>query len=250
MRRINLPLVLDTAFAGICAFLLFFTAIRYYTKSVVIALVFAICACLLFGCLAFVYISRKQNKKLLISKDEKHKKLLSLHLSLSSDEYVSKLFEKCIKSQENNTQIKGGKIYADDKVYFFDFKMQPISEDDVAKVIKFKCEKSKVIFCSRISPDAAVLCENFLIEIKNIDYVYDLLKQKELLPEKYVYEGANKISFFKRIKARFSRKLCAPLFWSGTALLAMSFFTFFPIYYIVSGGIMLILSATSLVINY
>ena len=107
----------------------------------------------------------------------------------------------------------------------------------------------KVIFCTRISPEALILAENFLIEIKQIDYVFDLLKERELLPEKYVYEGAKKITVWKRVKARFSRKICAPLFWSGAALLALSYLTFFPVYYIVSGGIMLILSAVALVVN-
>ena len=249
MRKVNIPLILDTAFTGLCAFLLFFTAIRYYTKNAVLALAFGICACVLFGWVAFLYIGKKQNKKLLISRDEKQKKLLSLHLSLSSDKYVLELFEKCLKAENEDTKIKGGKVYSGERIYFFDFKMQPISEDDVARVIKFNCEKTKVIFCSRISPEAAALCEYFSIEIKQIDYVYDILKNSELLPEKYVYEEAKKVSIFKRIKARFSRKLSAPLFWSGTALLALSYFTFFPVYYIVSGGIMLILSAVSLIIG-
>ena len=249
MRKINLPLVLDTIFAGLCAFLLFFTAIRYYTRSVYIALAFGICACLLFGCLSFIYISRKQNKKLLIARDEKQKKLLSLHLSLSSDEYICELFEKCLKTEDNQTEIKNGKICTVDSVCFFNFKMQPISEDDVAKIIKFKCEQKKVIFCTRISPEALILAENFLIEIKQIDYVFDLLKERELLPEKYVYEGAKKIGAWKKIKARFSRKICAPLFWSGMALLALSYFTFFPVYYIISGGIMLTLSVVALALN-
>lgn len=249
MRKINLPLILDTFFAALCAFLLFFTSIRYYTKNVYIALAFAIAAFLLFGVLSFLYISRKQNKKLLVSRDEKQKKLLSLHLSLSSDEYICELFDKCLKTEDNQTEIKNGKIYRGDSVCFFNFKMQPISEDDVAKIIKFKCEQKKVIFCTRISPEALILAENFLIEIKQIDYVFDLLKERELLPEKYVYEGAKKITVWKRVKARFSRKICAPLFWSGAALLALSYLTFFPVYYIVSGGIMLILSAVALVVN-
>ena len=247
MRRINLPLILDTLFAALCSFLLFFTAMRYYTKNAVIALVFAICACILFGALSFLYISRKQNKKLLISRDEKQKKLLSLHLSLSSDESICELFEKCF--EDGKAEIKGGKIHTEDSVHFFEFKMQPITEDDVARVIKFKCEQKKIIYCCRVSPEAAALCENFLIDIKCIDYIYGLLKEKELLPEKYVYEGAKKISVWKRIKVRFSRKICAPLFWSGLALLFLSYFTFFPIYYIVSGGLMLLLSAVTLVLN-
>ena len=67
MKRLNLPLVLDTLFAGACAFLLFFTSLRYYTKSAVIGLIFGVCAALLFGALAFLYISGKQNKSLLIA---------------------------------------------------------------------------------------------------------------------------------------------------------------------------------------
>nr|MDE5943421.1 hypothetical protein [Clostridia bacterium] len=122
-------------------------------------------------------------------------------------------------------------------------------EDDIAKVIKFSSESKKIIFCSKVSPEAAVLCENFLIEIRNIDSVYKLLKDNDLLPEKYVYEGAKKISVFKKIKARFNRKLSAPLFWSGAGLLFLSYFTFYPVYYIISGGIMLILSAVALVFN-
>lgn len=249
MRRINLPLILDTLFTALCAFLLFFTSIRFYTGSVYAALAFAIAAGLLFGSLSFIYISRKQNKKLLISRDEKQKKLLALHLSLSTDDYVCDLFNKCLSAEDSSAETKNGKVYVKDGVYFFEFKMQPITEDDIAKVIKNKSDGKKTILCCKISPEAAALAETFLIEIKNIDYVYELLKKRDLLPEKYVYEGAQKIGFFKRVKSHFSRRICAPLFWSGMALLFLSYFTFFPVYYIVSGGIMLILSAVALVIN-
>lgn len=249
MRRINLPLILDTVFAALCAFLLFFTAIRYYTRSAAVALAFAIIACLLFGALSFLYISRKQNKRLLLSRDEKHKKLLSLHLSLSSDEYICNLFSKALTGEDETAEVKGGKVFTDTCAYFFNFQMQALSEDDIARVIKYDSDKKKIIFCSRASIEAAALAENFLIEIRQIDAAYSLLKERDLLPEKYVYEGAKKISIWKRVKARFTRKLCAPLFWSGAGLLFLSYFTFFPIYYIVIGGIMLILSAVALVIN-
>ena len=246
MKRLNLPLVLDTVFAGICAFLLFFTAVRFYTKSAVIGLVFGVTALLLFGALSYVYISRKQNKNLLLSRDEKNKQLLSLHLSLSSDGYIKKLF--CSLFGEG-AKIKGQKVLLGDTANFFNFKMRPLSEDDVARVIKHKFEGKKCIYCVKISPEAAALAGNFLIKVTGIDEVYSALKNKELLPEKYVYEGAQKIKLSQRIKARFNRRLAAPLFWSGAGLLALSYFTFFPIYYIVSGSIMLILSAVSLVIG-
>ena len=126
MRRINLPLILDTFFAGLCAFLLFFTSIRYYTRNAYIALGFAIASCILFGALSFLYISKKQNKKLLISKDEKQKKLLSLHLSLSSDEYISQLLEKGLTAENEKCEIKDNKLIIGETAYFYNFKMQPI----------------------------------------------------------------------------------------------------------------------------
>ena len=237
---------MDTAFTAVASFLLFFTAIRFYTKNAVIGLIFGTVAFALFGALAFLYISRKQNKSLLISRDEKHKKLLSLHLSLSSDDYVKALMKKALGEE---AKIRGKRVICGDKEYYFYFKMQPLSEDEVAQVIKRKTENEKIIFCNKTSVEAVMLAESFNIKITCIDEIYALLKSKELLPEKYVYEGAQKISLLKRIKARFSRRICAPLFWSGTALLGLSYFTFYPVYYIISGGIMLVLSAVALLIK-
>lgn len=244
MKRLNLPLALDTLFVGVCAFLLFFTAVRFYTRSVAAALVFGITAAFLFGTLAFVYLSGKQNKKLLLSRDEKNKKLLELHLSLSSDGYIKKLFKSL---WGEGAKISGQKVIWGDAANFFCFKMEPLTEDDVARVIKYRFDGKKHIYCAKCSAEAAALAENFLIGITGIDGVYSALKEKNLLPEKYVYEGAEKTGFFKRIKSRFNRKLAAPLFWSGAGLMALSYFTFFPVYYIVSGSLLLILSAVSLV---
>lgn len=246
MKRLNLPLVLDTVFTATCAFLLFFTAIRFYTKNAVIGLILGICAALLFGALAFLYIGTKQNKKLLLSRDEKQKKLLSLHLSLSTDEYILNLFKNLLGEE---AKIDGKRVICGGVTYFFNFKMHPLTEDDIAKIIKYNADGDKKVYCNVISADADALAANFTIKPICIDEVYASLKENNLLPEKYVYEGAGKISVFKKIKSRFSRKLCAPLFWSGAALVFLSYFTFFPVYYIVSGGIMLILSAISLVFN-
>lgn len=246
MKRLNLPLISDTLFTALCAFLLFFTAVRFYTKSPATGLVFGILACLLFGTLGFLYIGGKQDKKLLLSKDEKNKKLLSMHLSLSSDAYIKKLFKS---AAGEGAVIRGNAVIKGDCASYFNFKMSPLDEDDMAAVIKSRFNGKKKIYCSSVSPAAENLAENFAVETISINEVYSLLKEKNLLPEKYIYEEAKKISIIKRIKARFSRKLRAPLFWSGTALIAMSYITFYPVYYIVSGSLLLILAAASLVVN-
>lgn len=245
MKRLNLPLIADTLFCALCAFLVFFTALRYYTKSSVIALVTGIVACGVFGALTYVYISIKQDKKLLLSRDEKEKTLLALHLSLSRDESVRELIKKCF----DGAVIRGKRIICGGVAYFCEFTMKPLSEDETAAVIKSRHEGKKVILCVKASPEAAALAENFSIEIIDINDVYAMLRDKSLLPEKYLYEGKMKTGFFTRLKSRFNRKICAPLFLSGAALLALSYFTFFPLYYIISGALMLVLSAVALFIS-
>lgn len=246
MKKFNLPLVADTLFIAVCAFLLFFTAVRYYTRSAAWGLVCAIPASLLTGWAVFVYISRKQRGKWLSAREEKNRKQLALHLSLSSDEYVSLLFLKCLGE---SARLCGKQIEQENCLLFFAFKMQPLSEDDVARVIKRKYEGEKHVYCNRISPEARSLAEDFGVKLILVDDVYRMLEEKQMLPEKYIYEGEKKVSALRRIKNRFNRKLCLPLFWSGAALMLLSYFTFFPIYYIVSGGILLALSATALVLG-
>ncbi len=245
MRRINLPLILDTLFFALCTFLLFFTALRFYTGNAVIALVLAISAGLICGALSYFYISRKQNKKLLLSRDERQKKLLALHLSLSSDEYILNVFKGCLGE---NARVRGKKVFTQDSANYFNFKMQPLSEDDIAAIIKHKFDNKKKLYCTKVSAEAAYLAHNFGIEITDIDGVFKLLKEHDALPEKYLYEG-RRVGAFRKIKSRFNRKLSAPLFLSGSALLILSFFTFFPLYYIISGGIMLILSLAAFAVK-
>lgn len=243
MKRLNIALVSDTLFAGIAAFLLFFTAVRYYTRNAAIALAFGIAAFFLFGALGYVYISGKLNKKLLSSRNERQKKLLSLHLSLSSDDYIKNLLKKMLG---DDARICGKKITLNGTANFFDFKMQPLGEDDIARVIKYRFGGKKKIYCTGVSPQAEELARNFTIEIACIDEVYKELESKNLLPEKYVYEGAPVRGMTQRIRERFKRKLAAPLFWSGAALMGLSYFTFFPLYYIISGSVLLILSLAAL----
>lgn len=245
MKRLNLPLVLDTLFVACAAFLLFFTSLRYYTRNAVLGLVFGILAAVLFGALAFLYISKKQNKSLLVTRDEKTKKLLAMHLSLSTDRYAVNLFKNCFEG----AIIRGKRLICGEQTLFFNFKMQPLSEDDVAAVIKCKCTGEKALYCVNLSPEAASLAKTFSINCVGIDGVYSLLKEKDKLPEKYVYEEPPKLKLRQKIKSKFSRRLCAPLFWSGLSLLLLSYIAIFPLYYIISGSIMLILSAASLAVN-
>jgi hypothetical protein len=189
-------------------------------------------------------MSKKSLKKRLSAKDEALKQKLSLHLSLSNKNEVISIFSTLFSAEKHGENLQN-----EEHFYFVNFHLKPLSPDDIAQPIMFSTPKNKVILCNFISEEAKQLADNFSIKVIELDELYLMLKNNQLLPEKFIFEGVKKPSVFKKIKSRFNRKLSLPLFWSGLSLTLFSFVTFFPIYYIISGGLLLILSAVSLVIS-
>jgi hypothetical protein len=235
MKKLNLPIISDSILSGLCGFLLIFTAVRYYTKNLQLALALGIVAALLLAFLAFVYIRKRQGKKLLSARDERGKKLLSVHLAVCPICETQSIFLKLL-----DCKLTGKELVSEDKIYFLRFRLSPLSQDDIVGVIKNKSALQKIILCNEIQADAQKLADNFLIEIVTLATLYPELKDKNLLPEKYIFEGSNKPQLKARIKATFKKSRARPLFWCGLSFLFLSYFTFFPAYYIVAGGTLLI----------
>lgn len=242
MKKINFALISDSVFVAFCAFLLGFTLIRLQVKSAITALVLAIIAAILTGVAAFYAMYVKRAKKLLMTANAREKKTLALHLSVSGEKYVSDLLCKALSA----TPAAAGRIEDELAAYFYFFTLSPLSPDDVARCVKCECEKRKIILCCTACAESEELAKDFSIEIRQISEVYELLKECNLLPEKYACGEIKKVSVWRKIALRFNRRLCPSLFFCGLSLLFFSFFTFYRIYYVVCGGLLLILSAVSL----
>ena len=245
MKKLNFALFSDVIFFTLCAFILCFTGVRFYTKDALTALIVAIGTALICGLAAFCLLLSKRKKQLILSLSESEKKSLSLHLSVCGEEYILNTFEKALAK----TYVRGKRLQDNENIYFFNFKMSPLSSDDVAEIIRVNSKKQKHIYCCEIAPAALSLAEDFSIEVVTVAEIYALLKDNNLLPEKYALGNVKKPNILKRIKMRFNRKICAPLFFSGLTLLFFSFFTFYPLYYIIFGGILMGLSAVSVLIR-
>lgn len=244
MKKLNLPLVLDTAFSFICLSLGSFAVLNYFFNNLALSLTFSFAFGLVGALLCFLKISSSQSKKLVLAHDKKQTEMLSLHLFLASKESVSALFCKCFDGRP----VKN-KIESENSAYFPFFDLDGLERKDVARVIKQNCTLKKIILCISSSPKVNSLASAFEVKIMTIEDIYPLLKGKGLLPEKYDFAEVKNTPFLQKIKARFNKKLCPSLFLSGVGLLFLSSFTFYPFYYVIIGGILLFLSCLSLVFN-
>ncbi|MBP5242356.1 MAG: hypothetical protein J6Z36_01530 [Clostridia bacterium] len=228
MKKIDLPLWSDTLFVFLSLWLILLCVFRYYRFALWLSILLCTLLSLLCAAGACFLLYRRRKKKFLVGRDKEEKEKLMLHLALSSEKSNKKLFAPVI--------AEGG--MPEDKVFLL-FTMQPLSADRVAEKIRL-CENGEFqIYCNALSPEAKKLCDDFSITVTDGEAVYALLKEKNLLPDKYICGEAKKRTARERVKFSFRKKNSRSFFISGAGLLVLSLFSFFPVYYIVSGSLLL-----------
>ena len=242
MKKINLAVISDVLFFTLCAFLIGFIALRYFFKSIVWAIV--ISAFIAVGvCLLSLHLTIKRREKLIATTiGEGERKLLAIHLSTLAPEKLIPIFLNAL----DGTYAVDNAIEDEKNQYRFCFKLTPLTCDDIALFIKGRGEKQLVILCCSVTPEGVSFAKDFSVSLKCMGEIYPLLRDKKLLPESYPFSSSIKKGALKKVKARFNRRLCPSLFFSGLFLLIYSLFSFYPIWYIVTGSVLLTLSAVCL----
>lgn len=242
MRKINFAVLSDALFFTLCAFLVCFTLIRYFFKSVAVALIIsALVAAAV--CLISLFLTLKRRQKLIATTvGDGERKLIAIHLSTLAPDKLKTLFLTAL----DGTYAVDNRIEDDENDYRFCFKLTPLTCDDIAEQIKNKSQKQLTLLCCTLAPEAISFAKDFSIKTLCIGEIYPLLKKKQLLPESYPFTPSVKKGAFSKVKRRFNRRLCPSLFFSGVFLLIYSFFCFYPVWYIVTGSVLTILSAVCL----
>lgn len=244
MKKIDFPLWSDTIFFFACAFLVSLCVLRYYRLDMWLAALLSVLLALSLAVVVFLLNYLRRRKKFLLLRDREEKEKLMLHLALSSAEATRKLFAPVFEeksSEQNGTP---------ERVYFL-FTMQPLSADAMAEKIR-DCPQGESfrIVCNALTPEAARLCESFAVSVTDGNEAYALLKEKSLLPEKYICGEKKKKGVKERIRFGFRKKNSRSFFFSGAALLVLSLFSFFPLYYIIGGCALIFTSILVRIFGY
>ncbi|MGN0813200.1 MAG: hypothetical protein ACI4MQ_06820 [Candidatus Coproplasma sp.] len=242
VKKINLAVISDVLFFTLCAFLICFAALRYFFKSVAWAIVISTLTAVAVCLISLSLTLKKREKLIATTVGEGERKLLAIHLSTLAPDELKTLFLSAL----DGTYAAGNRLADEKNEYLFAFKLSPLSCDDVAAVIKERTEKQLVLLCCALQPDAVGFAKDFNLKLMCMGEIYPLLKDKKLLPESYPFCSSVKKGVFSKVKNRFNRRLCPSLFFSGLFLLIYSFFSFYPVWYIVTGSILLLLSAVCL----
>lgn len=239
MKKINFTVVSDSVFTFLCVWLTALCIFRYYSFSLPLSIFLGALFAAAAAVAAYLILYSVRSKKILKKRDEEEKAKLMLHLALSDEEYILNLLSALFKDKFRKTS--SSLINGSERIVPLFF-MQPVSADKIAETVK-KYQRDKItVYCNDMSSEAKKLCSRLHVNAIYSSDVYLSLKSASLLPEKYICEENAKRTLKDKLKEWFSSANCKPFFVCGSGLLVLSLFAVFPVYYLISGSVLVITS--------
>lgn len=239
MKRLDLPLILDVLFYSFCTFLISVGLLRYGRAPTGIAISVSVLLAAAAGAGCFLLIYLRHRKHSLSRAERERKEKLLLHLALEREERLNKQLLAAFTADGRGAIEQNGIISVDGEANIPLFTMQPVSADAVAKLIRSYGEIPFTLLVNELTPEAERLLLSFGRKAVRGDEIFDLFERTATTPEKLICGEIPRPRARAKFRRIFAKRNARPFFVSGALLLLMSFFTFFPVYYIISGSILL-----------
>ncbi len=243
MKKIDFPLIADVAFYGTAVWFLSVGLLRYFRVSLVLSIVLSCLFALAAAGAVFLIGSHRHRVRNFNKREREQRDALMLHLALEKEERVRAALLTAMNADGLKAHCKQEALEAD-CLYLPRFTMQPLSADEIAKLIRQYGGTPFVVVCNDLTPEAEKLARSFGIKAMKGDEVYALFSRTETMPSPLILGEIPRKSAKRTLLRIFSKKSARPFFTSGIFLLIMSLFTFFPVYYLISGSVLMLLAVT------
>jgi hypothetical protein len=247
MKNLKLSIAVDSLFIFISCFFLAYAVIRYSGTSFAPSLIFSVLISLVLGFLFLLYIIIKNDKSSVKLNEENSLLLLKTELCFMDKQDLLELFYNFYKQSKIKAEIQKDYIVLPELKcqIFFNFTYE---KTDTTKIIECYKQTIKgyktVVLGIDFTPDAIALVNDLSLRIKLFDIksVYLALKSQELLPKTTIQKKVNKVSFIDKMKGVFIKSNGKKALGIGAIILLSARFSFYPIYYIIFGSLMVIFS--------
>lgn len=250
MKKIDFPLIADSLFYAVCAGFFSLCLLRYYRVPVIGAIALAILFAAAVGGLTFLFVFGKHRKRNLSKAEREERDALLLHLALERPERIRATLLSAYAADGKAAHCAGDTLCVDGTEYLAEFTLQPLSADRLAHMIREHGKDQFRLVCNALSPEAEKLASSFGIKADRGDDVYALFKKTDTMPAPLICGEIPRKTVKSKLHRSFSKTNARPFLVSGLVLLTMSLFTFFPVYYLVTGSILLLSAVTVRMFGY
>ncbi len=247
MKNFKASIFFDCFFIFISAFFFSFAIIRYNRVNFTPSLIFSVLIALVLSLSYLIFIILK--KQSAFYKEEEINRINSLltELCFMGEDALLELFYKFYKKQGLNAEIINDAIILKDikSQVFISFTFEKTTAKDIINFYKNTKKGYKtVVLANDYTEEGKNLLSSFAIRIKlfSLNDVYSSLKKENLLPQITVSKNVSIKNRKEKLKGFFVKSNSKkPLFY-GIVILLLAPFSFYPIYYIVFGCLLLTLS--------
>lgn len=182
MKKIDLTLVADCAFYGFAAWFLSIGLLRYFRMQLTPAAILSSLISFSVTGVVFLLSYHRRLKKRLSKKETEAQEALLLHLALEKEERVRAALLTAFLADKKTAQCQDDALFVDGALCIPRFTMQPLSADEVARILRAHGQKSVKILCNSLTPEAEKLAASFGIEIMRKNEIYSLFTRA---PKRY-----------------------------------------------------------------
>ena len=118
------------------------------------------------------------------------------------------------------------------------FRFEKVTADELSPLVRAK-EERKAAFAGAFTDEAKKLADSFGLRLVEAPEVYALVKESGCMPDPLIAPPVKKNGFLQKLRAGVRRKAWRGYAFAGISLLLFSLLTIFPVYYIVTGSILL-----------
>ena len=275
MKKIDLPLWSDTVCLFLCLLLFFFAVFRF-SLPLWAALLIAFAASGAAAALLFLFLRARRKKRHASEGEKAEIGRLVFHLAMSAPETNAALLAKCLNAaaQKNGADgaaaqppdapadenadtnapadAEGGRAplpyrAKKDAVLFekgralVRFRFEKVTADELSPLVRAK-EERKAVFAGAFTDEAKKLADSFGLRLVEAPEVYTLVKESGCMPDPLLAPPKARGGFLQKLRAGVHRRAWRGYAFAGVSLLLFSLLTIFPVYYIVSGSILLTLA--------
>lgn len=244
MKKITM--ITDIVFISFCVFLFSFAVCGCFvfrSAAFTLSLMFALIFCLF---LTKIYISKHKKTKQLLDQDKKLKDV-ACELEFMSPIELKKLFIEAFNKNGERAIRQRKYIFLCDKnvLVYVKFSFEKITKAEIVSLFNSLLKgQTGIIISSAYSDDIKDFAARFdnKITLKNVESAYRILQKADSVPpitHKNIFISSKK----SNIKNIFNKKHAKRFFLLGVYFTVFSFFVNLKIYYVIVGGVFLIVSA-------
>lgn len=254
MIKFKLNLFFDIIFTYLIFFVLFYSWVNFYKKSMTISFLISIIVSSFVVFLIFWFKKKRENNKGISLKEKEKIENFVMQIKFFSKQKTLNYFKNIIEKVSN---VKKNKDFleTENQIFYPIFNTEKLGVDKFCEICSnfLNSKKEIILLCPSFDEQTQKLykqIKNLKITLYDAQQTYLNFVKNHAFPSEIIFEKKEKLDFRGLLSFMLNKDRTKNYFLLGLVLIISSFFVWFKIYYLVFGSILLFMAFLTILLAY